>query len=165
MDNFFTSLRENSLSDRLSQSRLSQGNKIRTEKQSMSLGNPTMLKAINDYHNAKDWNEKLGVVNTIMKNNPNPDDSLKKWVNALANKAIQERKEHELIDWAVKAIASPQNVNNRDQIVNYLMEYTYTNQLEPSDWYVRSVKNLQDLTDKMRRVPMLNPYSPRKGEQ
>ena len=86
-----------------------------------------------------------------MENYPNPDESMKKWVNSLDNEIARGREESSLIDWAVKAFADPKYSDKKDQIVNYLMEYTYTNGKKPSDWYVKSVLNLQDLANKTEK--------------
>ena len=151
MNNFFTNLRDNSPLSNRSRGYLPQNAQVKGPKQSMNLSDPVMANLISRYNNTNDWDEKIRVVNAMMENYPNPDESLKNWINRLDRKAVQGKEESDLIDWAVGEFSNPNNANKRDQIVNYLMEYTYTSGKNPSDWYIRSVKNLQDMADKTRK--------------
>ena len=151
MDNFFTKLRDNSPLSNRPHGYIPQNAQVKGPKQGMNLSDPVMVSLINSYNKSKDWDEKERVVNTIMENYPNPDESMKKWVNSLDNEIARGREESSLIDWAVKAFADPKYSDKKDQIVNYLMEYTYTNGKKPSDWYVKSVLNLQDLANKTEK--------------
>lgn len=151
MNDFFTNLRSNSPLNNQPRGYLPKNYRQKGPKQSMRLSDPIMVDLINSYNNAKDWDEKIKVVNTMMENYPNPDEPLKNWILALDKKATQGKEESDLINWAVKEFSNPSNNDKRDQIVNYLMEYTYNKRINPSDWYIRSVKNLQDMADKTKK--------------
>lgn len=108
--------------------------------------NSTMMYLVNEYNKANSWDDKIGIVNAMMENFPNPDDSLKNWIKRLDAKTQEGYRQSKTLSWAMNEYNKTPDLDKKEQIVNYLME-TYPN---PSKWLRSRIIQLDKITRQMR---------------